>query len=125
MLSFLLRDMDTYELTERDIERVMQIKQAQFDTWEWNFGNNPAFNITKENRFAGGKLTVQAFVENGIITDIRFFGDFFAKEGLNVLESRLVGCSYREETIRAVLNKEAADDLIFGITPDEILSCII
>ena len=125
MLSFLLRGMDTYELTERDIERVMQIKQAQFDTWEWNFGNNPAFNITKENRFAGGKLTVQAFVENGIITDIRFFGDFFAKEGLNVLESRLVGCSYREETIRAVLNKEAADDLIFGITPDEILSCII
>ena len=118
--------MDTYELTPKDIERVNEIKQAQFDTWEWNFGKDPAFNITKEARFKGGKLVVQSFVKDGVITDIRSsYGDFFAQEGLERLQQRFVGCAYREDAIRAVLAEESADDLIFGITPDEILSCII
>jgi len=124
MLKFLLRDMDTYELTPEDIARVNEIKQAQFDTWDWNFGKDPAFNITKEARFKGGKLSVQSFVNGGVITDIRFFGDFFAHEDLDRLQQRLIGCAYREDAIRAVLHAEA-EDLIFGITSDEILSCII
>jgi lipoate-protein ligase A len=124
MLKFLLRDMDTYELTPRDIVRVNEIRQAQFGAWEWNFGKDPAFNITKEARFAGGKLSVQSFVDGGIITDIRFYGDFFAHEDLERLQQRLIGCAYREDAIRTVLHAEA-EDLIFGITPDEMLSCII
>jgi lipoate-protein ligase A len=124
MLSFLLRDADTYELTPQDIARVTEIKQAQFDTWEWNFGRDPAFNITKEARFAGGKLSVQSFVENGVITDIRFYGDFFAREDLERLQQRLIGCPYREDDLRAVLHAEA-EGVIYGITPDEVLSCII
>lgn len=125
MLSFLLRGMDTYELTLQDIARVNEIKQAQFDTWEWNFGKDPSFNITKEARFAGGKLSVQSFVEGGVITDIHFYGDFFAHEGLERLQQRLIGCAYCEDAIHMVLSEEAADNLIFSITPDEILSCII
>ncbi len=125
MLSFLLYGMDTYELTPQDIARVNEIKQAQFDTWEWNFGKDPAFNITKEARFTGGKLTVQLFVDGGVITDIHFYGDFFAQDGLERLQQRLIGCAYREDAIRAALAEEAADDLIFSITPAEILSCII
>ena len=125
MLSFLLRGMDTYELTPQDVARVNEIKRTQFDTWEWNFGKDPVFNITKEARFKGGKLTAQSFVDGGIITDIRFYGDFFAQEGLERLQQRLIGCVYREDVIRSVLAEEAVDELIFGITPDEILSCII
>ncbi len=125
MLSFLLRGMDTYELTPQDIARVNEIKQAQFASWAWNFGREPAFNITKEARFAGGKLTVQSFVDGGIITDIHFYGDFFAQDGLEQLQQRLVGCAYREDAIRAALIAEAAGDLLFGITAEEILCCII
>jgi lipoate-protein ligase A len=125
MLKFLLRNMNTYELTPKDIARVNEIKQAQFDSWEWNFGKDPAFNITKEARFKGGKLTVQSFVDSGVITDIHFYGDFFAGDGLEQLQQQLIGCAYREDAIRAALSAESADDLLFGITADEILSCII
>ena len=125
MLSFLLRGMDTYELTRQDIERVMEIKKAQFDSWEWNFGKNPQFNITKEGRFAGGKLTVQSFVENGLITEIHFYGDFFAQEGLDLLEQKLAGCPYREEDVLNILKKEQAQNLFFQIMLDEIFRCII
>ena len=91
MLAHLTKDMQTYTLSETDIERVKQIRDAQFDTWDWNFGHDPKFNITKENRFAGGKLMVQAYVEEGRIVDIHFYGDFFAREGLSELEKSLNG----------------------------------
>jgi lipoate-protein ligase A len=125
MLSFLLRDMDTCTLTERDIRRVVEIRASLFDKWEWNFGNDPKFNVTREGRFAGGKLTARAFVENGHITDIHFYGDFFAKEGLEQLQSALVGCRYETEAIRAALAEANAQDFFYQITQDEILSCII
>ena len=125
MLKFLLKDMETYELTQKDIERVEEIKRAQFDQWEWNFGNDPKFNMTKENRFAGGKLMVQSFVENGCITDIHFYGDFFAKEGLSDLEDSLKGCRFEEGEIKNALIKTNAEDYFYNISLEEILSCII
>lgn len=125
MLKYLLQDMDTYELTKKDLDRVSEIKSSLFDKWEWNFGNNPKFNITKENRFAGGKLMVQSFVEKGKITDIHFYGDFFAKEGLADLEKKLIGCLYKEDEIKQILEKEQAADFFYNIALEEMLSCII
>ena len=125
MLKFLLADMDTYTLTDADIKRINEIKREQFDNWEWNFGADPKFNITKENRFAGGKLMVRSFVENGRIADIHFYGDFFASGGLADLEKSLIGCAYEESAIKNALLDENAQDVLYKITLDEILSCII
>ncbi len=125
MLSFLLKGMDTYVLTERDVRRVVEIRQSLFDTWEWNFGSDPKFNVQKEGRFAGGKLSVQIFVENGCIANIHFYGDFFAKEGLDQLQTALIGCRYEAQDVRAALTAANAPDYFYQITLDEILSCII
>ena len=125
MLSYLLRDMDTYTLTAQDIRRVLEIRAAQFDLWEWNFGKDPAFNITREGRFAGGKLTARVFVEDGAIRDIHFYGDFFAKEGLEQLQAALVGCRYETDAVYALLSSLNAQDCFYQITFDELHSCII
>ncbi|MBA4348305.1 MAG: lipoate--protein ligase, partial [Clostridiales bacterium] len=125
MLSYLLRDMDTYTLTERDIRRILEIRAEIFDQWEWNFGKDPKFNVTREGRFAGGKLNAQIFVENGHINDIQFFGDFFAKEGLEQMQTSLIGCRYEPSEIRAALEKLHAQDFFYQITQDELFSCII
>lgn len=125
MLSFLLKDMGVYEPNEADIESVNEIKRSQFDTWEWNFGNDPKFNVTKENRFAGGKLSAKLLVEKGRIVNIKFYGDFFASEGLDELERGLEGCRYTEEDIKQALKDAHAENCFFNITAEEILSCII
>lgn len=125
MLSYLLRDADTYEITPRDIERVNEIKRSKLDSWEWNFGHDPKFNVTKENRFAGGKLSVKSLVENGRIKEIRFYGDFFASEAIEELQQSLVGCRYDETEIKNALDKAHAGECFYSITPEEILSCII
>lgn len=125
MLRFLLNGMETYELNSADIKRVDEIKQTQFDTWAWNFGNNPKFNISKEKRFAGGKLSVQTYVENGKIADMHLFGDFFAKEGLDTLLSKLRGCLYKEDDIKRMLVENDAESYFYNITLEELLSCIV
>ncbi len=125
MLRFLLNGMETYELNSADIKRVDEIKQTQFDTWAWNFGSNPKFNISKEKRFAGGKLSVQTYVENGKIADMHLFGDFFAKEGLDTLLSKLRGCLYKEDDIKRMLVENDAESYFYNITLEELLSCIV
>lgn len=56
--------MEFYNLTEADLERVRQIQKERYDTWEWNYGNSPAYAIVKERRFDGcGKLEVHMNVE--------------------------------------------------------------
>jgi lipoate-protein ligase A len=125
MLSYLLRDMDTYELTPADIDSVNEIKRSQFDTWEWNFGSDPKFNVTKEQRFAGGKLSSKVLVEHGLIAGIKFYGDFFASEALGQLEASLVGCRYSEADIKSALEKSHVEECFYNITANEVLSCII
>lgn len=125
MLSYLLRDMETYTLTERDIRRIIEIREAVFDQWSWNFGHDPQFNVTREGRFAGGKLTAHIFVENGCIKDIHFYGDFFAKEGLEHLASSLAGCRYEPSAIREALERLHAQNYFYQISLDELYSCII
>ncbi|MGE5495866.1 MAG: lipoate--protein ligase [Burkholderiales bacterium] len=125
MLSHLLRGADTYELSKADTDRVNEIKQSRFGTWEWNFGQDPKFNVTKEKRFAGGKLCAKVLVEKGRIAAIKFFGDFFAAEGIEELEKALAGCRYEYADIKNALIAAHAGDFIYNITTDEILSCII
>jgi lipoate-protein ligase A len=125
MLSHLLRGMDAYELTGADVDAVNEIKRTQFDTWAWNFGKSPKFNVTKESRFSGGKLCAKVLVEKGCISGIKFYGDFFAAESIEELEKDLAGCRYAEADIKSALVEARAQDCFYNITTDEILSCII
>lgn len=125
MLKYLLKGMETYELSDKDVEAVNEIKRSQFDAWEWNFGADPKFNVTKEARFAGGKLCAKSLVENGRIQSIKFYGDFFASEDIGQLEKSLTGCRYDEDDIKTALAEASADKCFYNITLDEILSCII
>lgn len=125
MLLYLLKDMQTYTLTQHDIEKVEKIKQEQFDTWEWNMGKTPKFNRTKEKRFAGGKLSVCSFVEKGIIKEIKFYGDFFTRKDISDLSRILTGVIYERDNIKNKLIEIKADEYIYKITLDEILELII
>lgn len=125
MIDYLTKDMSTYDLTDKDLKAIQKIKSEQFDTWEWNYGKSPKFNLTKEKRFAGGKLSISCSVEKGILKNIEFYGDFFEQKDLSTLKEKLIGTSYNEHSISTVLKRAHADAAIYDITLDEILSLII
>ncbi len=125
MLDYLTKDMTTYELTDSDISRINEIKSEQFDTWAWNFGNSPKFNITKEHRYAGGKLSVCSYVDKGVIKDIEFYGDFFEQKDISLLRESLIGCQYESNAIKKMLEQLDAGSFIFKITLEEIMDLMI
>lgn len=115
----------TYELTDEDREEIEKIAENKFRSWDWNYGRSPAYEITKGRRFDGGKLEVYLNLDRGRIKDARINGDFFFYGDLDHLTKSLIGCAYKEEDVRAALQKALKNDSFYMITLDELVSCII
>ena len=63
-----------YVLSPKDIENILRLRNEKYITWEWNYGNDPEFDLTRSKRFDGGELDVRVNVREGIITAIKFMG---------------------------------------------------
>lgn len=111
----------TGALSGEELERVNVLKQSKYDTWEWNFGRSPKYDMVNKRYWDGGYLEVRVAVEKGLLTDIAFYGDFFSCCPLDELTEALRGCSFRREDAAAVLERYPLRDFFGGITKDEVL----
>lgn len=107
---------EQYHLTEEEWVGVHKLKAEKYDTWEWNYGRSPKFNIQRTKRFPIGEIDIRIFVEKGHIQDFKIFGDFFGKEPVESLETLLKGVRYEKEDISQVL-KDIEIKEYFGDIP--------
>jgi lipoate-protein ligase A len=105
-----------YHLTEDEWEGVHKLKKEKYDTWEWNYGRSPKFNIQRSKRFPVGEIDIRIFIEKGHIQDFKIFGDFFGKEPVETLETLLKGARYEKEDISRLL-KDIQIKEYFGDIP--------
>lgn len=108
-------------LTAEELAAVEALKQSKYDTWEWNYGRSPQYDMTNRRRFEGGGLEVRVCVKEGRITDIVFYGDFLAVTPLNGLTAALKGRAFRREAVAEVLDAFPIGQLFGAITREEIL----
>ena len=94
---------ETYHLTPEQWKSVHQLKEEKYDTWDWNYGRSPKFNIQRNKRFSIGEIDLRIFVEKGYIKDFKIFGDFFGKDPVEQLEQLLIGVRYKLEDITTIL----------------------
>jgi len=125
MIDTLKGDMDQVFLSAEDFVEIEKIETEKFRTWDWNYGNSPAFNITKSNRFDGGKVEVQLDVKSGVIENCSIFGDFFCTGDISIIENSVVGCIYESEAILNALNKVDASKMLYRVTIEELLSLFV
>ena len=111
-------------LTADELAQVDKLKTEKYDTWEWNYGRSPKFDVRCKRYWDGGCLEANVSIANGVITDVRFFGDFLSVCGLEELVERLKGVAFRPEDVRAVLNDSPVGELFGGITADEVTATI-
>lgn len=114
-----------YQLTDEDIDKVNQLVGEKYDTWDWNWGESPAFDIQKSYRFPIGLIDVRLNVSKGFITDCKIYGDFFASENIEDLERMLVGKRYRKEDLYLALNKVQINQYFGNITKEDFINIII
>ena len=78
-------------LTAEELAAVEELKRTKYDTWEWNFGRSPKYNLRNKRRWDGGTLEPCVEVDQGIIRQIVFYGDFLAVSPLDEVTEALVG----------------------------------
>ena len=108
-------------LSCEELEGVNALKQSKYDTWEWNFGRSPKYDMVNKRYWDGGCLEVHVAAAKGLLTDIAFYGDFLSRCPLDELTAALRGCAFRREDVAAVLEQYPLQDFFGGITKDEIL----
>lgn len=87
-------DLRIGQLSELDLAAIESLKNDKYLTWDWNYGQSPEFNIRKCKKFESGKVEALINVKNGVIENVKFYGDFFAKGDISVIENALKGQRY-------------------------------
>lgn len=113
---------ETYQLTPEEWEGVFQLKADKYDTWDWNYGRAPKFNVKRNKRFAIGELDVRILVEHGLIKDLKIYGDFFGKDSVTELEEILEDIPYDKKSIEAALRAVDLSNYFGAIDKDEFVT---
>lgn len=125
LLKYLLGDEGKIlELSPEDLKQVQKLRDEKYATWEWNFGESPAFNLQKMKRYAGGSLDVRLYVEGGLIKEMAIFGDFFGQREVKELIEHLINQKYEEQNIRQLLADIPLHEYFYNITLDDFIDCL-
>jgi lipoate-protein ligase A len=113
----------SYTLSQQDIRCIHEIRESVYEDWNWIWGNNPKFEVSKSHRFKGGRLEISYNAYQGMIENIHFAGDFFYDGEITKLEELLCGCALDNNEILSRL--ENYEEHFFQITKQEVASLIL
>lgn len=115
-----------YVFSAEELAAVEQIKAERYDRWEWNYGTSPAYRMENARRFEGcGKVEVHMNVENGVIQDLCFYGDYFGVADTAELAARLIGAHPERDSLTERLADCNVAQYFHGLTQDDLLTLLL
>lgn len=114
-----------YVLTDEQRQSILDLRDNQFATWDWTFGESPASDFHNEQRFDGGTLGISVQLENGVIKGIDFNGDFLGLEEWRNIEDKFIGIPFKSEALLEVLNENNPNQQYFGTLTNEEIAGLV
>ena len=111
-------------LTEKEEAVVSQLMEEKYQTWEWNYGKSPEYSVNKKIRTKGGTVQVVADIRDGLIRDLRFFGDFFGEKDPQELVDQLIGIRMDKTDIADALTNTNINDYFHNVTCEDIINLL-
>jgi lipoate-protein ligase A len=111
-----------YVLTEEDWEKIHQISEERYQSWEWNYGKSPNFNFQNSHRFPVGSIDVRLEVSQGIINSAKIYGDFFGTEDVQDIEECLKNKRYDRTSLEIALGGIEYRSYFGNITKEDFLN---
>ena len=116
------RAAERIELTAEDTAAIRALKEARYDSWDWNYGASPAASLLKQARFAGcGSVEARMELVKGRIASLRFEGDFFSTEEPSGLAALLAGCKPDREEISLALKGVDISRYFTGLRAEDLI----
>ena len=113
-----------FKLTEADWAKVRKIQAERFGNWDWNYGQSPAFAIQMSQKFPFGFVDFRFNVEQGVIKEVKVYGDFFGLGDISDVEDALVGVRFEREAVNQVFENLDFNKYFGRVTAEEILTLI-
>ena len=110
-------------LSPEELEKVRELAKV-YESRDWTFGRDPAFEYTGKGRFPGGTLRISASVEKGTIKEIAFFGDFMSLKDNGEACEALRGAAFEKDAVASKLSALDIPSMFGGITEDDILKLL-
>lgn len=114
----------TYVLTQEDWEKVEAIADTYYRNWDWNYGQSPAFNLKRTQRFPIGSIDVHLDVAQGKIQQAKIYGDFFGLGEIKEVEDALLDVAYEKTALAQVVQTLDLNQYFGAITPEEFLALL-
>jgi lipoate---protein ligase len=114
----------TLSLSAADWHAVRELQAQKYETWDWNYGQNPTSNLQRARRFVGGEIDVRYNIQDGRIAGVRIFGDYLGQHDIRELEALLLGLPFDSASIEPVLEQAASRNYFGAITPAEVRSVL-
>jgi lipoate---protein ligase len=111
-----------YDYTAEDLAAIKDLVKEKYSTWEWNFGYSPRYDFSKSIKSSGGFVELHMNVDQGIIKEIRIFGDFFNRRDITEIESLLCDTPHREADILEKLKSVPFSEYFHNISAEEFTS---
>ena len=116
-----ISEVKEYKLTEEDWQKIDKFAEKYTANWDWNYGKSPKFDLERSERLSVGTVEVKMNVNRGIIEDLKIYRDFFRLGEISDVESKLIGKTYEEKSIRDTF-KEIDINKYFGkVSVDELV----
>ncbi|WP_125765133.1 lipoate--protein ligase [Levilactobacillus mulengensis] len=94
-----------YELTATDKAGVEALADQYFNNWDWIYGNDPAYSLTRRQHFPAGTVEFDLDVDQGKIKAVQIHGDFFGQLPIEEVTQQLTGIPYTPAAIQAVFDQ--------------------
>ena len=120
-----MEEFEEYVLTENDKKEIEKLKKEKYDKWEWNYGESPEADIHRQRKYTAGKVESYIKLKDGLIENIKLYGDFFSSREIEDLENGLKGKKYMISEIVEYLKTVNVSEYFSGFSEEEILDVII
>lgn len=118
-------DSRIYSFSSKDIDAISRLSAEKYNTNEWNYGLSSDYTFKKKIKTTGGQIEVALVVENNIIKQARFFGDYFHVYDPSDIEKALIGSQHNETTIRTCFENFPIKEYFINVTEEELISVFL
>lgn len=113
-----------YQLTPEDNAAIDEIEQKLYKNWDWVYGKSPEFTVKKRQHFTSGTVDARFLVEDGLVKNLKIYGDFFGTADVHDIETTLTGLRYDPAVLRSALRKLDLNQYFMGIPQQEVVELI-
>ena len=117
-----LEGITPYSFSEKQLQKIEELKANRYSTDEWNFGKSPRYAFSASKRFPKGIVELYLNAENGIIRDLDIKGDYFFTRPTEEFIKKLIGTPHTRTDIEKKIGTLDLGAYFAGISSEDIVS---